>query len=373
MPDPAVVDEVRPLVEFARALRSEGLPAGTGATAEFCRAAALLGPADLYWAGRATLVARREEIEIYDRVFRSFFGASQPMPAPRPPERTRLVTAGLGADGQEGETDDTSTPAVALASRVELLRRKSFDRCTPDELAEIARLAAGFARSLPRRRSRRRRAAGAGPLDLPRTLRRSLRTGGEPFDRRYRARRPAPRRLVLLVDVSGSMSTHSQALLVLAHSLLRLQPQTEVLCFGTRLTSATRALAVSSADEALRRVAREVADWEGGTRIGEAVKEFLDGSGHRGAARGAVVVICSDGLDVGDPAILGAQMERLSRLAYRVVWLNPLKQDPAYEPLARGMEAALPHVDVFASGHNLASLEAVALELSAAAGSPASR
>ncbi len=233
------------LVEFARALRGEGLPAGTGATAEFCRAASLLEPTDLYWAGRATLVARREEIPTYDRVFRNFFGAQLttiPMPPPKP--RVRVVTAGLDS-GPEGEAGDTSNPAVALASRVEILRRKSFDSCTREELDEIAKLAAGFARALPRRRSRRRRAAGSGPLDLQRTLRRSLRTGGEPFDRRFRERRPAPRPLVLLLDVSGSMAEHSQALLVLAHSLRRLQPRTEVYCFGTRLTSATRALAVS--------------------------------------------------------------------------------------------------------------------------------
>ena len=159
------------------------------------------------------------------------------------------------------------------------------------------------------------------------------------------------------------MSGVSQALVVLAHALARTQRQTEVFCFGTRLTSATRALAVSAPDEALRRAAAAVVDWEGGTRIGESLKEFLDGGGHRGTARGATVVICSDGLDVGDPELLRAQMERLSRLAHRVVWLNPLKEDPAYEPLARGMQAALPYVDVFASGHNLASLEAAALQL----------
>ena len=358
-----MADETRTLVEFARALRGEGLPAGTGATAEFCRAASLLEPTDLYWAGRATLVARREEIPTYNRVFRNFFGAqlaTVPMPPPKP--RVRLVTAGLDT-GPEGEAGDTSRPAVALASRVEILRRKNFDSCTRDELDEIAKLAAGFARALPRRRSRRRRAAGSGPLDLPRTLRRSLRTGGEPFDRRFRERRPAPRPLVLLLDVSGSMAEHSQALLVLAHSLRRLQPRTEVYCFGTRLTSATRALAVSDPDEALRRAAEQVVDWEGGTRIGESLKEFLDGTGHRGSARGAIVAICSDGLDVGDPALLGEQMARLHRLAYKIVWLNPLKRDPAYEPLARGMEAALPYVDVFSSGHNLVSLEAVALQL----------
>jgi uncharacterized protein len=373
MPDASTDDQLRPLVEFARALRAEGISAGTGATAEFCRAAALLGPADLYWAGRATLVARHEEIEIYDRVFRSFFGPTVRTPRPPSRNRLRLVPADADAEVPEQESDDNAPPSIALASRVELLRRKSFDRCTPEELAELAALARSFARALPRRRSRRRRASGAGPLDLPRTLRRSLRTGGEPFDRRYRERRPAPRRLVLLLDVSGSMAEHSQALLVLAHAMLRLQPQTQVFCFGTRLTSTTRALAVSSPDKALRRAAKEVVDWEGGTRIGEALKEFLDGSGHRGTARGAVVVICSDGLDVGEPELLRSQMERLSRLAYRIVWLNPLKRDPAYEPLARGMEAALPYVDVFASGHNLASLEAVALELSAGARSATSR
>jgi uncharacterized protein len=363
MPDASTDDAIRPLVEFARALRSEGISAGTGATAEFCRAAALLGPEDLYWAGRATLVARSEEIPVYDRVFRSFFGGSHETPAPPKRERLRLVPAGLDDPGPESDEDDDSPPSIALASRIELLRRKSFDRCTPEELAELAKLATSFARALPRRRSRRRRASRAGPLDLPRTLRRSFRTGGEPVDRRYRERRPSPRRIALLLDVSGSMAEHSQALLVLAHSLLRLQPHTEVFCFGTRLTSTTRALAVSSPDEALRRAAKEVVDWEGGTRIGEALKEFLDGSGHRGTARGAIVVICSDGLDVGEPELLRAQMERLARLAYRIVWLNPLKRDAAYEPLARGMAAALPYVDVFSSGHNLASLEAVALEL----------
>jgi len=359
-----VVDETRTLVEFARALRGQGLPAGTGATAEFCRAASLLEPTDLYWAGRATLVARREEIPTYDRVFREFFGAQlAPIPLPPPKPHVRLVTAGLD-EGPEGDAGDASSPAVALASRVEILRRKSFDRCTREELDEIARLAAGFARALPRRHSRRRRPSTAGPLDLPRTLRRSLRTGGEPFDRRFRERRRAPRPLILLLDVSGSMADHSQALLVLAHSLRRIQPRTEVYCFGTRLTSATRALAVTDPDEALRRAAAQVVDWEGGTRIGESLKEFLDGTGHRGSARGAIVVVCSDGLDVGEPALLAEQMARLHRLAHRIVWLNPLKKDPAYEPLARGMEAALPYVDVFSSGHNLASLEEIALELS---------
>jgi uncharacterized protein with von Willebrand factor type A (vWA) domain len=171
------------------------------------------------------------------------------------------------------------------------------------------------------------------------------------------------RRLVLLLDVSSSMQPYSRGALILAHALLRVRPHTEVYCFGTRLTSTTRALALRDADEALTRAAHEVVDWDGGTRIGESLKAFLDREGHRGQARGAIVLICSDGLDVGDPELLRAQMERLGRLAYRVVWLNPLKQHPEYEPLARGMQAALPWIDVLASGHNLASLEEAAIRL----------
>jgi uncharacterized protein len=169
-----------------------------------------------------------------------------------------------------------------------------------------------------------------------------------------------PRRLVLLLDVSGSMADYSRALVMFAHAALRVNPRWEAFCFGTRLTRVTRALRTAGHDEAFRQAAAQVVDWDGGTRIGESLKRFLDDFGHGGMARGAVVVLCSDGLEVGDPDLLGDQMARLSRLAHRVVWLNPLQEDPAYEPLARGMKAALPFVDDFAGGHNLASLEAVA-------------
>ena len=178
------------------------------------------------------------------------------------------------------------------------------------------------------------------------------------------SRRAKPRRVVLLLDVSGSMSEHALPLVAAAHAALRQNRRWEVFCFATRLTRLTRALAEGDPDEALRRAAAEVVDWHGGTRIGECLGRFLDEHGHAGMARGALVVVCSDGFDVGDPELLRAQMERLSRLAHRVVWLNPLKADPAYEPLARGMQAALPYVDDFASGHNLASLEALAEHLS---------
>lgn len=355
------MSEVERLVGFARELRAAGVRPGTGAVEDFCRATALVGVGDVYWAGRATLVSRRDDIPVYDRVFAGFFGGAA-LPKPKRP-RLRLVTAGSAGE-EGGETGEAEAPQVARASRIELLRHKSFDRCTPEELEELASLAAGLARSLPRRRSRRTASARDGALDLRATLRRSLRTGGEPFERRYRARREDSRRLVLLLDVSGSMAGTSRGLLVLAHALVRVHPRAEVVCFGTRVTTVTRALATARADEALACVAGQVADWEGGTRIGESLQEYLARSGRRGAARGAIVVLCSDGLEIGDPELLRTQMERLSRLAHRVVWLNPLARDAGYEPLARGMQAALPYVDVFAAGDTLAGVEAVARQLS---------
>ena len=333
------------LTLFGRALRDEGLTVGTGRIASFCRAAALLAPDDLYWAGRATLVGRPKDIPVYDRVFAAFFGD------PKTPSRTSVRTKGIA---QEVEVD------LALASPVEILRQKSFARCTPDELAELASLMARIPLAVPPRRTRRRNAARKGAPDLRATLRRSFRTGGEPLERAWHQRRHRPRRLVLVLDVSGSMTDYSRALLMFSHAVLRADRRREAFCFGTRLTRLTRALSTADLDEALRRAAAEVVDWNGGTRIGESLKHFLDDFGHRGIARGAVVVICSDGLEVGDPDLLAEQMARLSRLAHQIFWLNPLKEDPAYAPLARGMSAALPYVDVFASGHNLASLEAVA-------------
>ncbi len=252
---------------------------------------------------------------------------------------------------------------VALASEVELLRQKSFATCSPEELARLGELMARLPLTVPPRRSRRRAPARSGAPDLRRTLRRSFRTGGEPVRRLWRERRRRPRRLVLLLDVSGSMADYSRALVMFAHAALRADARFEAFCFGTRLTRLTRPLACPDPDEALRRAAAEVVDWSGGTRIGASLKRFLDEYGHGGMARGAIVVICSDGLELGDAELLGEQMARLARLAHRVVWLNPLKEQPDYAPLARGMRAALPHVDVFAGGGNLASLEGVAADI----------
>jgi uncharacterized protein len=339
-----VNDPVAELTRFGRALRDEGLAVGTDRVLAFCRAAALLDAADLYWAGRATLVARREDHPIYDRVFRAFFGGGR-TEVPSSPASVRVQLEGV--------------LELARASRDELLRKKSFARCSPEELARLAELMARVRLAVPSRRSRRRTPARGGAPDFRRTLRRSFRTAGEPIEQRWRERRRRQRRLVVLLDVSGSMADYSRALVMFAHAALRADRRFEAFCFGTRLTRVTRALAGSDANEALERAAAEVVDWEGGTRIGESLQRFLDDFGHAGMARGAVVIVCSDGLDVGEPELLRVQMARLSRLAHRVVWVNPLKEDPAYEPLARGMNAALPYVDVFTSGHNLASLEAL--------------
>jgi len=334
---------------FGRALRAEGLAVGTGRISEFCRAAALVDPGDLYWAGRSTLVARPQDIPVYDRVFASFFAGA----ALEPPGGTRVRVSG----------EVEATVEVALASPIELLRAKPFAECTEEELRRLAELMERLPVRAPLRRTRRRSPARTGVPDVRSTIRRSFRTGGEPVELARRERRRRPRRLVFLLDVSGSMADYSRALLMFGYAVLRAQRRWEAFSFGTRLTRLTTALAAGDADEALRRAAAEAVDWDGGTRIGESLKRFLDEFGHAGMARGAVVVVCSDGLEIGDPDLVAAQMARLSRLAHRVVWLNPLAGDPRYEPLARGMRAALPYVDEFESGHNLASLEALAERL----------
>jgi uncharacterized protein with von Willebrand factor type A (vWA) domain len=306
------------LVRFARALREEGIGVGTGAIAEFVRAAELTE--DVYWAGRATLVSGRDELEPYDRVFAEFFGgAVRPAPQRRPLEAA--IRAGRRASDQD------------VAGR---LRPRGAEALAP-ALAQV-----------PLRRSRRRRRDRRGEHDPRRTLRLALRTGGEPLRLARRSRALRPRRVVLLLDVSGSMSAVAERLVVHAHGALRQHRRWEVFCFATRLTRLTQALADGDPERAVARAAEQVRDWEGGTRIGGALKRFLDEHGHRGLARGAVVVVCSDGLDVGDPELLAEQMARLSLLAYRVVWLNPLAATAGYEPLAAGMRAALPYVDVFA-------------------------
>ena len=357
--------DVDQAVGFGRALRAAGLSVETRRLSAFREASGQVATDDLYWAGRSTLVSRRDELAVYDRVFLTFFDGAEDERRPGAAVATRRRIAGLGAPAA-GAGDPGPRGEVSAASAAEVLRRKSFADCTPEELATLHRLLAQLRLVAPVRRTRRRRLAPAGQPDLRRTIRRAFRTGAEPVELVWRARRERPRRIIFLLDVSGSMSVYSRALLVFAHAAVRADRRFEVFAFGTRLTRLTPALDTLRPDEALRRATTAVSDWEGGTRIGSSLRAFLDGFGHPGLARGAVVVVCSDGLEVGDPALVGAQMRRMSRLAFRVVWINPLKASPEYEPLARGMAAALPYVDVFASGHSLESLEEVAHAIEAA-------
>jgi uncharacterized protein with von Willebrand factor type A (vWA) domain len=356
-------------VAFVLTLRREGVRVPTGATVVYARALAAVGssPGGAYWAGRATLVLRPEDVPAYDRAFGTVFGGAAPA---RPTVLPRPVEIQLEVDDPDvpDEGDDAGpSPADVRAVRwsaTEILRHRDLATCTPDELAEAHRLMADLRVHASLRRSRRRRPApaGRGTPDLRRTVRRALRTAGEVV--RPAASQPGtrPRRLVVLLDVSGSMEPYARALARFAHAAVaaRRRGQVEVFALGTRVTRITRELSTHDPDEALRRAGGAVADWAGGTRLGDGLRRFNDRWGVRGQARGAVVVILSDGWDRGDPTVLGEQLARLRRVAYRLVWVNPLKASPGYAPLARGMAAALPHVDEFVEGHSVASLEALA-------------
>jgi uncharacterized protein with von Willebrand factor type A (vWA) domain len=211
---------------------------------------------------------------------------------------------------------------------------------------------------IPTRSTRRYRPASSGArFDVKRTVRRSLRTHGEPFHRAWRERGTRARPLVLILDISGSMAPYARALLQFAFAAMAAGRTVEVFCFGTRLTRVTRVLKTRDPDRAMHEIGRLVEDWEGGTRIGVSLKALLDEWSQRAALRGSVAVFCSDGLERGEPDLLREQMARLRRHVHRIVWVNPLKGSPRYEPLARGMAAALPSIDVFLPGHNLESLE----------------
>jgi uncharacterized protein len=376
----AVADAaVERLVGFGRALRARGLPVGTGRILVFCRAvAALAGGGGLdrdgvYWAGRVAMVARREHLAAYDEAFRAWFPDAREellatvagwLPTVRAPGETEVVLdEGLQEQAWRVAEEGGDGEAVVgvVASGAEVLRSKSFAELTDQERRAAYAAIRELALELPTRHARRWRPSPYGRrFDQRRTLRASLRTQGEPFRRAWRDRRRKPRPLVLVLDVSGSMSTYSRALMQFGFAAIHAGRRVEVFCFGTRLTRVTRALRVAEPDRALGEVAARVVDWDGGTRIGASLKELLDRYGQHAFLRGSVVVLCSDGLERGEPELLAGQVARLGRLAHRLVWVNPLKGSPRYQPLARGMRAALPHVDRFLPGHNLESLEALA-------------
>jgi uncharacterized protein len=361
-------------VTFGRVLRKMGLPVGPDRVVEFVRAVEELDVTrreDVYWAGKVTLCSRPEDLELYDRAFRLFWDGEEPRRIVQPP-KFRLSLSGAKDSAQPPkktvEKSERGEEAVRLHySPVNVLRKKDFADCTPEEFAELYRLMADLNLSGDLRKSRRLGPAPRGRRDARRTLRDALRTGGEPLRHRYRKARNQPRRVVLLCDVSGSMASYSRALLRFMHASVASGEPVEAFVLGTRLTRVTRELADRDPDRALGEASRAVEDWSGGTRLGDTIKEFVDLWGQRGMARGAAVVILSDGWDRGDVEVLAESMERLARLARRVIWVNPLKAKPGYQPLARGMAAALPHVDVFLSGHNFESLEELARAISGAA------
>jgi len=361
-------------VTFGRVLRKMGLPAGPDRVVEFVRAVEELDVSrreDVYWAGKVTLCSRPEDLELYDRAFRLFWDGEEPRRIVQPP-KFRLSSSGAKDSARPpkktAEKSERGEEAVRLRySPVDVLRRKDFADCTPEEFAELYRLMTDLNLLGDLRKSRRLGPAPRGRRDARRTLRDALRTGGEPVRHRYRKARNQPRRVVLLCDVSGSMAFYSRALLRFMHASVASGEPVEAFVLGTRLTRVTRELSDRDPDRALGEASRAVEDWSGGTRLGDTIKEFVDLWGQRGMARGAVVVILSDGWDRGDVEVLAESMERLARLARRVIWVNPLKAKPGYRPLARGMAAALPHVDVFLSGHNFESLEELARAISGAA------
>ena len=350
------------VVGFVAELRRRGLAVPPDTVVAYARALDAVGldeRAPVYWAGRSTLVRRPEDVPAYDAAFAAYWEQTLELPS------HRVQVAGLEqlvpAEGA-GEGDDGAGEADGELrwSAVELLREKDLASLTDEERAEADRLIDSLRLDGPRRRGRRRGPSTRGSLDLRRTVGRALRTGGEPVRLLHEAPRDRPRRVVLLLDVSGSMSAYARALLRFAHVAVRARDGVEVFALGTRLTRLTASLRTHDADAALALATASVPDYEGGTRLGETIGEFTERFGVRGMARGSVLVILSDGWDRGEASLLGEHLARLARVTHRIVWVNPLKASPGYAPLAAGMAAALPHVDDFVEGHSLGSLESLA-------------
>src|SRR5436853_5354690 len=338
--DPALA----PLVAFGRDLRARGLPVGTGRIVTFLRAVASLGLVDrasLYWAGRVSLVASRADLDTYDAAFDAWYRSLAPsasdlmleltlptehrdagdVPGGLRVEVARTAGSWRSAAGDEEPEPGEESSIRIVASAVEVLRAKSFADLTQEERRRVATMIDDLTVRAAVRRTRRTRPAPKGSaFDIRRTLRRSLRTQGEPFERSYRERRSRTRPLVLILDISGSMAPYSRALLQFGYAAMAAGRRVEVFCFGTRLTRVTRTLRSHDPDRAMELIGEQVADWDGGTRIGESLKALVDGWSQRAALRGAVVVLCSDGLERGDPELLRHHMARLHRHAHRVVW-----------------------------------------------------
>jgi uncharacterized protein with von Willebrand factor type A (vWA) domain len=353
------------------AFRSQGGRAGVGEVIASARALACVDCAsreDARLALRAVLCSTRGDIERFDLAFDSVFGAGRlqsadPLRELGGVERAALPRVSVPESGRAGPPGQGELVPAAW-SEVELLRRKDFAHYSEEEVAIARELIARLARRGPMRVSRRTRVARrrSHAPDLRRIVRASLRTGGEPLTRTWRAPSLRPRQLVLVCDVSGSMAPYARMLLQYLQACVTARRRVEAFAFGTRLTRITSELAGRDPDRALERASAAVLDIAGGTRIGAALAELNRAHGRR-LGRGSLVVILSDGWDRGDPELLAAEMARLRRTAHRLVWLNPLAAQPTYEPLTRGMLAAIPHTDRLLPGNSLASLEELAAML----------
>ncbi|MER7459874.1 VWA domain-containing protein [Micromonospora sp. NPDC126480] len=393
--DPASVRREPPdlallVARFGAALHAAGLPVGPDRGERFARAVLLVRPATtrvLYFCATATLLADPGDRPVFDRVFHLVFGgladpgeqrgdagdtdpaAGGAPPAPPAPAHRLHPAGGQPWFADRGHRDAraaTATPHRALAAATERLAERDFADLSPDELARLVELMRRLRLATPLRRTRRNRPAARGStVDLRATLRQARRTAGQPVRLHRRRPRHRPRRLVVLCDISGSMAPYARAMLQLLWCAAG-GADAEVFTFATRLTRLTRSLGRTGAASALNRAGRTAPDWSGGTRIGVTLKEFNDRYGARGLARGAVVLVVSDGWDTGDPTRLGREMARLSRLAYRIVWANPRTKSARYRPLVGGMAAAWPYCDAVVSAHDLAALD----DLLAALGAP---
>lgn len=388
-----MIDVAGVAATFGALLRDAGVVIDARHDSRFAAALTASPPAtvdDLYWLARVTLVSERVAIEPFDRVFAAVFRGhgdvadvlrNPDVPAMPPAVRTNPSdggvppapggasspspgrVGGVGPAGEDGRAGDDAVLAVAPDER-ELLRHRSFDACTDDELAVLGRTIARMRLEPPLRPSRRtHRHPHGSSIDWRATLRAAPRTGGDPAAPVLRRRGERPRRLVLLADVSGSMERYARAYLHLLHGAVR-AVRAETFLFATRLTRVTRVLAGADPAVAMAAAVADAPDWAGGTRLGDALADFNDRWGRRGMARGAVVVIVSDGWDAGDPAVVAREMRRLALMAHRIVWVNPRVQSPRFEPRAGGMAAALPFVDTLVSGHSLAALDDVVAAIS---------
>lgn len=395
MPVTDGVDLAAITAAFGHHLHEAGVPVTPERSARFTEAILLAHPvtvSELYWLGRITLLAAHGDAPVYDAVFDQMFrgmidiaenrgqekveqqsslratGNRTPSTSPdtREADTPSPVTSATPGPPREGDGDGDldETSVLAAASTTERLGDNDFATCTPEELALIRRLVEQLPLVPPLRQGRRSRRHPSGrALDVRATLRRAHRTGGDPVRRIHRKRTRRPRRVVLIADVSGSMEPYARVYLHLMRGAVRALGA-ESFVFATRLTRLTRALAVGGPDRAYAMVAKTTPDWSGGTRIGAALHRFIEDFGRRGLARGAVVVIVSDGWEIGEPTELGESMARLHRLAHCVIWVNPRKAAEGFAPLTGGMAAALPHVDTFVSGHSMRAMEEVMAAIS---------